>query len=63
MEDDENKHLKILKHGVEHFRKLPWHYHWKHVALPIFDKDYVFEDYGPEDDVKINYGSFQQNMI
>lgn len=46
----ENKHLRILKNGVEHFRKLPWHYHWKHVALPVFDDKYVFKDYGTDDE-------------
>jgi beta-1,4-mannosyltransferase len=52
----ENKHLSILKTGVEHFRKLPWHYHWKHVALPVFDDKYVFEDYGSEEEDNIPYG-------
>ena len=44
----ENKHFQILRNGVEHFRKLPWHYHWKHIALPSFDDQFVFEDFGPD---------------
>ena len=45
----ENKHFQILRNGVEHFRKLPWHYHWKHIALPTFDDEYVFEDLGGDE--------------
>ena len=63
----ENKHLSILKSGVEHFRKLPWHYHWRHVALPVFDDEYVFEDYGSDGEDKIPFGQssfgIPRNMI
>ena len=52
----ENRHLSILKSGVEHFRKLPWHYHWRHVALPVFDDEYVFQDYGSEEEDKVPHG-------
>lgn len=56
----QNKHLSILRSGVEHFRKLPWHYHWRHVALPIFDDEYVFKDYGSEDEGTSQFG--QSNL-
>lgn len=48
----EHRHLKILGEGVTYFQKLPWHFLWRRVALPVFDTEHRLKDYGPEDEVE-----------